>query len=121
MRKTMHKVKSIKIERAEGPISLCRKHKFNSLENADRHMTFYENSYTKLGYDKHNITITWEDNTEYKFRLDAQHPENPYYQNNKISYRIKQSKDYYLGLKNPDGFDRESVTFFEYLNKNLEV
>lgn len=92
------KVTSVKVRRAEGPSNLCRIwREFNSIKAANREITSMSHTYPKLGYDKHDYIVTFEDGSIYEGRLDCQHPENKHYS--------KQSNDIY----------ESSTSFLKYI------
>lgn len=86
-------VKKIKLNRAEGPIELCRGDAKTFKTFAGVNQFIHENSptYPKSGYDKHDFVVTWEDGFEYNGRLDLQHSENPHYNSreNSLNLHIK--------------------------------
>jgi hypothetical protein len=72
----MTKIKMISIYRAEGPSDLCvetRHYDFHSAQvQVIKHaMTAPKNG----GYDKHDVTFTWEDGRQWGIRLDVTHPD----------------------------------------------
>jgi hypothetical protein len=116
-------IKSITINRAEGRIEYCKKHEFNSMKDVDHHMIWHSDTYPKMGYDKHDVTVLWEDGTKYNFRLDAMHPENKYHRSlseNTVSYHIERSIRYYLNPENKNS-NPDSIIFFKHVSQNLEV
>lgn len=69
----MTPVKSVIIERAEGPNALCGKvHTFASCAEASAWLLSQSNTFpAKGGYDKHDFTVTFEDGETYSGRLDC--------------------------------------------------
>jgi hypothetical protein len=69
------KLKLITIDRAEGPTALCGTKTVTTWDDA-QHIIFV-NAQTAPetgGYDKHDVTIEWENGSTFKFRLDVQGP-----------------------------------------------
>ena len=74
------KVKSITITRGEGSPHLVGKpFTFTSFWQADNHLSRYAHTYPKVGYDKHDVRIEWDNGVVYEMRIDAVHPENEFY------------------------------------------
>lgn len=73
----MIKLKSIKIERGEGPYELCGVlHNVKSFREADRIMFQQAESAPKNGgYDKCDYTVEWADGSTYQGRYDMKHPD----------------------------------------------
>ena len=68
------KVKSITITRAEGPCALCGiKKKFASYDEANAWMLRQANTFPKCGYDKHDLQVIFEDDEEFRGRMDCKH------------------------------------------------
>lgn len=116
----MIKVKRIEITRAEGPIHLCgRKETFDNFRDANLHLLWNQSTYTKLGYDKHDVVIEWEDGNTYSLRHDCQHPENKYFKGNEIDKRLKAgvkcSLEHYR-----EYLTRDQIDFLESLKLNYE-
>lgn len=89
------KTTSVKIRRAEGPSNLCRIWKeFKSIKNANSWIASQMNTYPKVGYDKHDYIVTFEDGSTYEGRLDCQHIENQYF--SKLSNDIYESATSFL-------------------------
>lgn len=67
----------IRIDRAEGPSHLCRTHEFtgpNCWSQATAFLWRQSDTFpSKGGYDKHDVTIEWEDGETCVVRMDCQH------------------------------------------------
>ena len=87
-------VKEITITRAEG-LNCGRTKKFSRFSEANGEMSSHSHTYPKMGYDKHQVKVVWEDGTEYDFRLDAQHPENQYYSGNWVNEDLHRSMNFW--------------------------
>lgn len=61
----------IKVERAEGPIELVGKFEFDSFEAATKYFADNVLSFPKVGYDKHDVEITFDNDDGLSFRIDA--------------------------------------------------
>ena len=113
-------VKSITIMRAEGPISLAtKKAEFDSFNKANAHIWCYASTYPKMGYDKHDVTVMWEDGTEYSLRLDCQHPDNKYFDGNEIDKRIHRGIKYWL--ENKKDLDKSDIKLLEHIANNCDL
>ena len=96
--------------RAEGPIKKTGVNKiFDSWAKANSHIWCYASTYPKMGYDKHDVTVIWEDGTEYNLRLDCQHPENKYFNGNEIDKRIHRALKFYLKENDLDEDDMKTL------------
>lgn len=69
------KVQSITITRIEGPLHLCDKPKtFRNYNAAHSWLLSYSHTFPKTGgYNKHDFSITFEDESVYSGRLDCKH------------------------------------------------
>ena len=115
------KVASITIERAEGPLIYVGKiHTFTNFHDANWHIAKYVHTYPKMGYDKHDVVVTWENGVSYQLRLDCQHPDNKHYDGNSIDASIRRSCRYYTDPSNM-GVTTEDFNFFQNLIDNCEV
>lgn len=67
-------VKKITITRAEGPTIKCGKpHEFPSFIQASAWLWNQAYTFPKLGYDKHDFKVEFEDGETYEGRLDCKH------------------------------------------------
>jgi hypothetical protein len=104
------KVKKIVITRLEGPVHKCDCSKeFNSFKAADEWMWSEERTFPKDGYDKHQVTVEWEDGTEWKIRIDAHHPDSERFRgsDNSIPTKIYSLCNWYGNPKNVGGPDQK--------------
>lgn len=85
---------TVKIRRAEGPSALCGTwNEYQSIKEAERALSQASHTFPKLGYDKHDYSVTFENGDEYEGRLDCTHPENEYYNSERNSI-FKAATDY---------------------------
>jgi hypothetical protein len=61
----------VKVERAEGPIELVGKFEFDSFEAATKYFADNVLSFPKVGYDKHDVEITFDNDDVLLIRIDA--------------------------------------------------
>lgn len=118
------KIIKVVIHRAEGPIDLCKRKEFNSISSAQAEIIRLNNTYPKMGYDKHDVWVYWANEMSYKFRLDCQHPENKYYRlasSNDILAHIRASVNYYTKLENSDRLEKEAKEFYTALSNECEI
>lgn len=54
-------------------------YEFNTMQEANTHLRIHEASYAKLGYDKHDFVIEWEDGSIYRGTIDCKHPQNKFH------------------------------------------
>jgi hypothetical protein len=67
-----YRIVKVEIERAEGPVVLCTKHEFTTVESAQAHIMAHRSSYPAHGgYDKHDVHITWADGEQVEIRMDC--------------------------------------------------
>lgn len=75
----MKQVCSVRMYRAEGPTALCRERETRTIGKAQAIIDSLADTYPKLGYHKHDVTVMWDDGTVMRFRLDLMHRDNPRY------------------------------------------
>jgi len=114
----MIKLKQIRIERAEGPCDLCIERTFDTLDQAQRWINNQRETYPKLGYDKHDVTITWDNGNKFSIRLDCQHPENKYYDGNNIILNVIQSVNSYINHKDEYELKPDDIIFLMAIKNN---
>lgn len=75
------KLVSITITRGEGPSDLCGVPKeFKTFKEANDWIISQQDTYPRLGYDKHDFTIVFDkEDWDYTGRIDLKHPENKRY------------------------------------------
>jgi len=95
-------VTKIEITRAEGPMALCGKTAtFQSFEDAHNWLVCQSSTFPKMGYDKHDFAVSFEDGFVYQGRLDCKSLDSP---NNDLDVKehIRSLCEWYGGIaKNP--------------------
>ena len=98
----MIKLKQITIERAEGPTSLCGTKIAKTWEDAQHIINVNSQTAPKdYGYDKHDVTIEWEDGNKYKFRLDVYNSEQGEGLTSLVN-EMNQGAEFYSGRHKPE-------------------
>ena len=116
----MIKLKSITIERAEGPSALCVTKTVRSWGEAQA--IVFENSQTapeRGGYDKHDVEIEWEDGRKWGFRLDVYNPNTKahYYEHTNLVKDLNQQIKFHAGRWKPERFTQRQ---YEMVVKRYE-
>ena len=98
---------------------------FSSLKGANSYIKKNENNFSEIGYTKIDIVITWDDNSVYKFRLDAHHPKNEYYDSNTIESNIFSAIRFYTKPENltwmNEKMREDSIKFYSELRDNYQI
>ena len=69
-------VTGVTVTRAEGLVALCVTKTYATIDEATVALYAAKSTYPTLGYDKHDVKITWDDGETYEARLDCQNSEN---------------------------------------------
>jgi hypothetical protein len=110
-------VKRITIERAEGPSNLCVEVAFTSWNEASHWMYGQSHTFPKTGgYDKHDLTVEWQDGTTIGCRLDAKHIDCEHNELD-VAERIWQCVSFYSGIRKPSRMTDEQYKAYVALKK----
>ena len=69
-------VKQVTVTRAEGPCELCVTKIVGSIPAANDILAHNSLTGPERGYDKHDVTVEWEDGQTYEARIDVEHVDN---------------------------------------------
>jgi len=107
----------ITITRGEGISRLCGIEKnFKTFKDASNWLVSQSDTFPKLGYDKHDFSVTFDDENSYSGRLDCKHHSK---ENNDLDVKehvIRQLK-FWLG-ENMGAF-KNRTEYEMYLEKNI--
>ena len=112
------KLKKIEITRAEGPIHSCGiKHEFKDYISARQWLWSNAHGYPKQGYDKHDVSIEFEDGWVFHTRMDCQHYDNEHPDLDPQEHLLNHLH-IYGGIRKPLWMDDKK---WEYFKTNDEV